>query len=448
MSGDNRHIGSEWRIAGLLQWPYRFLGPLPGLKEMNIVCWGLFVGWLVTRFFFPLWLQFRHMPGSIHILPDDFIYFYGIGHIAYRYPLARLYDFSLQLKVFNEIFHSQDSTYGPSPYPPFVALFFSMFARVPFILAFFLWAVVSLTLYLVGIGVVLREVFPRERLKVSLSFCFALAFSPFLRNTLLNGQIATVAVCSVGLAISEERHSRPFVSGLALSILAYKPTLLLLLIPMLLLTRRFRTFCGFITGVSILGLTATSFAGVQIWTAYAQFLGAFGRIAGLNGQSSLLLWQYIDLRAFILSACGAGGMPERIVFITVLSMIAAWIAVLLWKSVAIGRTGQYLAWAVTLTWTLLLNVYVPVYDSILLSLAALLTLGALRDLKWSAAAGWVIALLAFICVASWETDAIVVNHGGQILSLLLAVFGVIQIYLLQRAICHDMAHAAPSCVTE
>jgi len=238
------------------------------------------------------------------------------------------------------------------------------------------------------------------------------------------------------------------VSGLALSILAYKPTLLLLLIPMLLLTRRFRTFCGFITGVSILGLTATSFAGVQIWTAYAQFLGAFGRIAGLNGQSSLLLWQYIDLRAFILSACGAGGMPERIVFITVLSMIAAWIAVLLWKSVAIGRTGQYLAWAVTLTWTLLLNVYVPVYDSILLSLAAILTLGALRDLKWSAAAGWVIALLAFICVASWETDAIVVNHGGQILSLLLAVFGVIQIYLLQRAICHDMAHAAPSCVTE
>jgi hypothetical protein len=97
---------------------------------------------------------------------------------------------------------------------------------------------------------------------------------------------------------------------------------------------------------------------------------------------------------------------------------------------------------------LLLNVYVPVYDSILLSLAAILTLGALRDLKWSAAAGWVIALLAFICVASWETDAIVVNHGGQILSLLLAVFGVIQIYLLQRAICHDMAHAAPSCVTE
>jgi len=448
MSGGNRHIGLEWRTARLLRWPYRLLGPRPGLKEMNIVCWGLFAGWLITRFVFPLWLQSRRMPGSIEMLPDDFIYFYGIGHIAYRYPLTRLYDIGLQLKVFNEIFHSQDSTYGPSPYPPFVALFFSVFARAPFLMAFILWAFVSLTLYLVGIGAVLREVFPREGLKASLSFCFALAFSPFLRNTLLNGQIATVAVCSVGLAISEERHSRPFVSGLALSVLAYKPTLLLLLIPMLLLTRRFRTFCGFATGVSILGLIATSFAGVQIWAAYAHFLSAFGRVAGLNGQSSLLLWQYIDLRAFILSACGAGGKPELIVFITAFSMIAAWIAVLLWKSVAIGRPGQYLAWAVTLTWTLLLNVYVPVYDSILVSLAALLTLGALRDLKWSAAAAWVIALLVFICAASWGADAVGVHHGGQVLSLLLAVFGVIQIYLLQRAICLDMGHPAPGGVTE
>ncbi len=58
---------------------------------------------------------------------------------------------------------------------------------------------------------------------------------------------------------------------MALSILAYKPTLLLLLIPMLLLTRRFRAVRIHI-GVVMLILAATACGGMQIWPAYAHFL--------------------------------------------------------------------------------------------------------------------------------------------------------------------------------
>ncbi len=98
------------------------LGPTPGLKEMNLACWGVFAALLVTRFCYPLWIQFKTGVGSFHILPADFIYFYGIGRIANEYPLARLYDYNLQLKTFNEIYALHDGAYGPSPYPPFVAL--------------------------------------------------------------------------------------------------------------------------------------------------------------------------------------------------------------------------------------------------------------------------------------------------------------------------------------
>jgi hypothetical protein len=383
MDGDNRTVDLEYGKKAFLRWPGRLLGPAPGLKEMNLACWGLFAALLVTRFCYPLWIQFKTGVGSFHLLPADFIYFYGIGRIANEYPLTRLYDYGLQLKTFNEIYPLHDGAYGPSPYPPFVALFFSLFARVPFLPAFFLWACVSMALYIAGIAAAVKDVFPGERLKVSLIFCFALAFSPFLYGTLANGQIGTLAVCSVGLAIALERNSKPFSSGLALSVLAYKPTLLLLLIPMLFLTRRFRALSGCIR-----------------------------------------LWKYVDFSSFFQTVCGGRSRAELMLSVPVTSVIAAGLAVLLWKSARSGRPAQSLAWAATLTWTLLLNVYVPVYDSVLAPIAVVLTLGALRELEWRAPMGWVVFLSVVICAASWETDAIAKSHGIQLLSIMLVVLGL------------------------
>ena len=294
-----------------------------GLKEMNLACWGIFTALLVTRFFYPLWIQFNTGVGSFHIRPADFIYFYGIGRIAHEYPLVRLYDYNLQLKTFNEIYPLHDGAYGPSPYPPFVALFFSLFARVPFLPAFFLWAGTSLALYITGIAAIVKDIFPGERLKVSLIFCFALAFSPFLYSTLANGQIGALAVCSVGFAFALERRSKPFASGMALSILAYKPTLLLLLIPMLLLTRRFRAFSGFTIGAAMLILTATACGGMQIWPAYAHFLSYFGRVAGFDGHSVLRLWKYVDFSSFLQAVCGGRSSVELGILIAATSGIAA-----------------------------------------------------------------------------------------------------------------------------
>jgi hypothetical protein len=277
-----------------------------------------------------------------------------------------------------------------------------------------------------------KGIFPGERLKVSLIFCFALAFSPFLYGTLANGQIGTAAVCSIGLAIALERRSKLFSSGLALSILAYKPTLLLLLIPMLLLTRRFRTLYGFITGAVLLTLATTACAGTQIWTAYAHFLNYFGRVAGLDGQPVLRLWKFVDFSSFFQGICGGRSVTETVLFISVSGTIAAALAVLLWKSAAGGRPAQSLAWAATITWTLLLNVYVPAYDCVLATLAVILTLSALRELEWTTAMRWAVFLSISICVASWASDAIAIRHGIQILTILLAVLGFGQLYLLRR----------------
>jgi hypothetical protein len=431
----------------MIRWPEKLLGPPPGLKEINIACWFQFVA-LLAVFFVLFGGQIKNQSGLFRDWRCDFITIYGIGHISNSYPSAQLYDYTLQKKIFNEIHPAPEGTYGPSPYPPFVALFFSLFARFSFNHAYGLWAATSLTLYTFGIEASLRGVYPGEPLKNSLILCLALEFSPFIISTLANGQLASIAVASVGFAVFQENQAKPFRSGLALSILTYKPTLLLLLIPMLFVTRRFKTLFGFIAGAAMLMAATTVFTGIQIWPAYARFLSLFGKVAGLNGHSSLNLSKYIDCSSFSYLVPGGRSWVGLTILISVLTTIAVGLAALLWKSATAGRAAQSLAWASTLTWTLLLNVYVPIYDSVLAVIAIILTLGALKSLKLRTATGWVVFLSMLIFSASWVTVPIALNYRIQLLSIMLGVLGLGQLLLLRRAIRQDSMRAGSGLATE
>jgi hypothetical protein len=430
MEGGNGAADKSRDGKRLLRWPAAILGPRPGLKEIHLACWALVVAIFVTRFCIPVWIQFKTGRGSIPLFPNDFVYFYGIGHIAKDYPAARLYDYNLQLEVFNQIYALPTRAYGPSPYPPFVAPFFSLFARVSFRLAFFLWMICSLLLYIVGITAAARDLFPGDRIKTSLILCFAMAFYPFFWGILVNGQLTAVAVCAFGLAIYLEKHSSLFLSGLALSILAYKPTLLLLVVPMLFLTRRFRTLAGFATGTGALILAGTWFGGIEIWPVYAQFLRLFSHLTGMDAQSALLLYKFVDLSSFLQAIADGRSKPEMTILMLLTTVIGLGLAVLLWKSAKGGKPAQSLAWAATITWTLLLNVYVPMYDSVLIVIAVVLSLEAAKELDSGAALDWIGSLSLMIFAVSWVTYDIARNYRIQLISVAIAILGLAQLYVL------------------
>jgi hypothetical protein len=389
------------------------------------------------------WIQAKHGTGAIRQLNSDFVYVYGVGQIAHQFSPARIYDYVLQQQVFLSIQPPRDGAYGPSPYPPFVAMFFTPFTHLSFETAYLVWLGISLALYLVGIGATASAVFPAEPLKTSLILCFALAFYPFVFGVLLNGQLSAIGICAVGLAIYQERLGHLFCSGLALALLSYKPTLLLLLLPMLLLTRRFRTLLGFASGAATLIVTATAFAGVQIWPVYAQMLRYFGRVAGVNGASHLQLWKYLDLNSAFSALPGGKSSVGTALLICSIVASTAILAALLWKSASGGRPAQWLAWATTLTWTLLLNVYVPIYDSLLAIVAIVLTVGALRDLGSKTAAEWTVFLAIVIFAVSWETESFARLHGVQFLTVMLAVLGSVELLFLYWAIHRRAPETAP-----
>jgi hypothetical protein len=425
---------SQDRSRRGIRWPSALLGPPPDLKLLNLFCWSALAAFVLIRVGVPLFVQLRTGVPSLHILPADFIYYYGDGRIANEYPLARFYDYSLQTRIYNEIFPLQSGAYGMQPYPPWVPLFFSLYARLPFAVAFGLWMLTSLLLYLAGIRAAIGHMFRGEPLKVSLVFCLALGFYPFLIGTLINGQPSAAAVFAVGMAIALERRMKPFSSGLLLSLIAYKPTLCVLLVPMLLITRRFKAFSGFVSGVLLLMLLSTAFGGIAIWPAYARYLGVYRRVVSLSDRSGMPLSKHIDIGSCLLAVSGGRSalVGPLLVLITVCVLVA--LAVLGWRSAKCGPPVQSLTWATALTWTLLVNVYVPIYDAVLVTIAVVLLLSALKDPAWNASRDWVVLLAVLIIMVSWVTSAVALKYGVQLITIGLAILGVVQLWIFYRSV--------------
>lgn len=437
MQSENPAAPARERQRSLFRWPFRILGPRPTPGAVNRIAWAVLAGLFLTRFFIPLWFAVRSGAQTFPILPADFVYFYGIGSIARAQPLSHVYDYDLQLKTFNALCPLHEGAYGPSPYPPWVALSFSLLARIPFRPAFLIWMAASLALYIAGIVLAARAALfrgPPRPYFASLVACASLAFYPFVFGVFTNGQLSALAVFAVGLSIALESHGQPLLSGLALSILAYKPTLLLLLVPMLLLTRRFRALGGFAVGSAFMAAIATAFSGFAVWPAYLDFLRFFGRLSRSDSHWLLHPWEFIDLNSLSYEIPGGRSTIGLAVLAIVTIAVIACLAVLFWRSASCGRPAQLLAWAAALTWTLVLNIYVPIYDSVLLAIAFALTIAAAGALELIDAQGWLILCAALIVAVSWIAQEFVASYKVQPMTPPIVALGLAQLWLLRRAL--------------
>lgn len=430
-----RAMVEESRRRSIAKWPNALLGPRPGLRELNVLCWALFVTFLLLPLTVVLVAQHAAGKKFSNFLPIDFIYYYGDGRLVNEFPPEGLYDHDLQIKVFNQIYplHGGE-TYSVSPYPPLVGQIFGLYARLPIAEAYFLWLGTSLVLYIAGILAGLRASFPADPIKRSIALFFAITFPPFLYNTLAVGQLSSIAVFSAGLALYFESRSKRFSSGLALSILSYKPILLVLILPMLLLTRRWRTLYGYLSGTAVLIATATLISGIRIWVAYANLIGVWFHDAGVHGKAVYKHWLLIDLNSFFYGMQGIRSGAGLLALGAGLVAIAICGGVLFWKSVRLGPSEQRLVWAVALTWTLLLNLYVPIYDSVLVVLALMLTLGMLAEMELPAITATVVVLGLCISVVSIITTTLANRYHVQLITILLFVLGTLEVALLWHVV--------------
>ena len=409
------------------------LGSALSLKEINFVCWGLFLGLLVLPVSLGL-LGHVRSGQFVRQAPDrDFTYFYSMGRMFNEYPASQVYDYELQKRTCQEIFPMKTGVYGPNPYAPFIGILFRPFARMAFVPALVLWSSVSFLLYLTGVILCARCFFNDDPLRRSLICCLALSFCP-LYWTLGGGQISTIGFFAMALAFRQDERKRPVLSGLALSLCLYKPVLLLLFVPMLVITGRYKTLLGLIGGATALAAAITAIQGPDVWPGYTKLLLSFGAAAG-QAHSFKMLWYYMDLAS--LSALVPGG--RSVVGLAATLGFAAGATFLLvrawWKSRGCGKPATTLVWAATLTWTLILNLYVPMHDSMLIVLSIVATAAALKSLPTeSKLRGQFTVLWILILACSWITIPVAQAKGFQVLTLLFASLGILQLHILSKAL--------------
>jgi hypothetical protein len=359
-----------------------------------------------------------------YTLGGDFAAFYAAGVSMNHYSYERVYDPSLQYELQRKL---RPNTQGAQifGYPPFVALAFQAIARLPYIWAYLLFITISTGFYLAGLFVI----WPREKVFAPFSgiaFMAAISFPPFLVECIAGGQLSPIGFFGFAACIGLERKRRDFWAGVALSLCLYKPTLLLLAMPMALVSRRLRLLGGFAAG-------ACGFAAVSLYTfglsgcaAWLHSLRTFGAMV-TSQQEVLRTFKYVDISAF-LRLLVSGHAPIRFAIQATISAAGfAWLGAAWWRwRKAVGSTD--LLWAATLAWTLVLGAYVPIYDTTLVVISVLLIAGTFRAERDLEEFG---ALIALLYMAAWVTQPIARATGFQIFTPLLAGVGILAVRAVQ-----------------
>ncbi|HEV7745001.1 MAG TPA: glycosyltransferase family 87 protein [Pyrinomonadaceae bacterium] len=357
-------------------------------------------------------------------LGADFGAYYVAGVIFNQWQPQQIYDNELHHRLYQEQFPSAPAD-EQLPYvnAPFFILPFVILARVPYPLAYLLWIILSITLYVAGFSLICRtwEGFPAQAWSIAL--LLALSFMPFLVECLAGGQTSAVAFFCLALAINQERARHFISSGLALSLCAYKPTLLLLIVPMLLITRRYSTLSAFVAGIGLLAVVSLLLVGKQGCVGYINTLLYFSK-ASTGVVSGLKSWKYVDINSFFRLLLGPSpylrwAMTVAAFLIAMPSLVQFW-----WNS---RRSQQpVMDWALTITCGLVLNVYVGIYDCTLVVLSLLLTTEILsrrqnKDELWLPTSYKFILLLVY--VVPWITQPVARFTDIQIYTIVLALLG-------------------------
>jgi hypothetical protein len=408
-------------------------------ERIRFLCWGLLVVVGIILMVLSFATSDKNHQTWFGSLGEDFAGFYYAGKILNGPTPERLYDRATQDEAYYEIFptlrpldEEHPGKNLPYIHPPIVAWLFRPLARLPYPTAYAIWLVISAGFYGAGLAVTWRLMpfVPRDDRVVA--FLLALTFEPFLMECWLGGQLSAFAFFCLALAFSWEEAGRPILSGLALGLCLYKPTLLILLLPMLAVARRGWTLLG--VGLTALGLGLVSLltVGKQICFSYIDALRGFTGTATGTGMVRKD-WKFIDLNFFFRNLFGEPTPLGKALVLVIAAVPLVFLLVSWWRLDRTGEAYGRLIWASTVTWTMVLNVYMGPYDMILVVLAVLWTADVFyRPGNQLEPYFPTFKLLVFlVIVLSWITQRPLAEWTGfQIITLVLFALAAFQLHLV------------------
>jgi arabinofuranan 3-O-arabinosyltransferase len=234
-------------------------------------------------------------------------------------------------------------------YPPSFLFFIYPLGFMPYLAAYAVWIVATLLLYEAAIYAIVRR---------SVALIVALAPFAVIKNIQLghNGFL-TAGLMGFSLIFVERR---PWLSGVFLGLLTYKPQLGVLFPFALFASRNWRAFAGATATSLILVIAAARAFGYQGWLSFAASL--FNRTSGLSPDAGI----YITLESVYgaLHRAGANDTLAWLVHAVVAVLVAAWLWTVWAKPLPYALKAAILCAA-----SILVTPYVLHYDLCVLSIA-------------------------------------------------------------------------------
>ena len=224
-------------------------------------------------------------------LGNDFAGFLVAAQILERGQTSQLYDRALHDGLYHELLPNLlpgDSI--PYVHPPFVAGMLRPLTLIRYEVAVAIWLALSLGMFVAGVWCLLKSAPQLAKDHAGLTLLLSLSFEPFLMECWLGGQLSAVGFFSYSLAWLALSRNRPIAAGMALGLSFYKPTLLLLTLPLLVVGRCGRMLLGMtITGILLAGLSLV-FVGWDVSVGYLDVLRSF-RKSTSGGGLGILTWK-------------------------------------------------------------------------------------------------------------------------------------------------------------
>jgi hypothetical protein len=280
----------------------------------------------------------------------DFSNVYAAGTLVWQGRPAEAYEPALQHAAEKAVFGGREVPFYGWPYPPFFFVIAVLVAAVPYAWGLAIWLAASFAAYLAAI----RAILPRpETLLIAAAF-------PAVFVNIGHGQNAFLTTALLGGAL-HWLDRRPWIAGVLIGLLAYKPQFGVLIPVALLAGGRWSSIGAAVATVA--ALLAISFVtlGGGVWHAFADSMNFMQTVVLEPGGIG---WEKIQSVFSAARMWGASVHTAYAVQIALALMLAASLA-WLWQSDAASELKA----AGLATASLLATPYVLDYDLVVLSVA-------------------------------------------------------------------------------
>jgi hypothetical protein len=283
-------------------------------------------------------------------LGTDFSNVYAAGRLTWQGRPADAYDPPLQHAAERAVFAGRDVPFYGWHYPPFFLGIAFLVAAVPYAWGLSIWLVTSFAAYLAAMHAIL----PRRQ-----TWLIAAAFPAVFVN-IGHGQNGFLTTALLGGAL-HLLDRRPWLAGVLIGLLAYKPQFGVLIPIALLAGGRWRTIGA--AAVTVAGIFVLSFAtlGEGVWHAFADSMTFTQTIVLEQGNTG---WEKIQS---IFSAVRMWGASIQLAYAIQFALASALAATLAW--LWHGDAAFELKAAALAVASLLATPYVLDYDLVVLGIA-------------------------------------------------------------------------------